>query len=114
LIAMLIEPIDIEYWREVSVFTVWQASFAMCNIEPWDEPILSNQLPPEPVEKMRSLLLANIPHYQTGVLFAQSGWSCKTQRPAQLSGNYFSRKSLTVWADNSFTADRMPDLVSII
>lgn len=111
---MLIEPIDVEYWREVNVFTVWQAAFAMCNIEPWDEPILSNQLPPERAEKMRSLLLANIPHYQTGVLFAQSGWSCKTQRPAQLSGDYFSRQTLADWAANSFAAETMPDIFSKI
>jgi len=105
---MLIEPIDFEYWRDVNVFTVWQAAFSMCDIEPWDEPISSNAIPPERVEKMRSLLLTNIPHYQTGVLFAQSGWSCKTQRPAQLSGDYFSAQSLVAWAIKSIPAENTP------
>ncbi|PCI68405.1 MAG: hypothetical protein COB26_08025 [Piscirickettsiaceae bacterium] len=92
------EPIDVEYWRDVEVFTVWQAAFAMCHLEPWDEPILTTAKPPDVVEKMRTTLLANIAHYQTGQVFAQSGWSCKTQRPIQLSGLYFSRQSLADWA----------------
>ncbi|ORU92010.1 MAG: hypothetical protein A6F70_01630 [Cycloclasticus sp. symbiont of Bathymodiolus heckerae] len=91
---MEIEPIDVEYWQGEDIFTVWQAAFAMCDIEPWDEPISTNATPPKNVENMRTQLLANIPHYQTGQIFAQSGWSCKAQRPAQLSGYYFSRSAL--------------------
>lgn len=89
---MEIDSIDIEYWQGDDVFTVWQAAFAMCDIEPWDEPISTNATPPKRVENMQArLLAAYIPHYQTDQIFAQSGWFCKTQRPAQLSSDYFSR-----------------------
>jgi hypothetical protein len=95
-------------WRGVDVLTVWQAAFILCDIEPWDEPISSNTKPPQQVEKMRMQLLTNIPHYQTNQLFAPSGWSCKTQRPAQLSGLYFSRSSLIAWVKGSLPNDEKP------
>lgn len=110
---MLLEPIDKDYWCDVEVFTVWQAAFAMCNIEPWDEPISNNAKPPEHIEIMRANLLGNIPHYQTGDVFAQSGWSCKTQRPMQLSGLYFSRSSLLAWGESFFSGNEIPDFLSL-
>jgi len=106
--CMVVEPIDVEYWCDLDVLTVWQAAFAMCDLEPWDEPISSNVRPPEQVENMRTVLLANIGHYKTGVVFAQSGWSCKTQRPAQLSGLYFSRQSLDDWFLSAKSAQPKP------
>jgi hypothetical protein len=110
---MLLEPIDKEYWCEVDVLTVWQAAFAMCNIEPWDEPISSNAKPPQQIEKMRANLLGHIPHYKTNQVFSQSGWSCKTQRPAQLSGLYFSHASLLNWAKVSFSKNEIPVFLTI-
>ncbi|ORU90956.1 MAG: hypothetical protein A6F72_00070 [Cycloclasticus sp. symbiont of Poecilosclerida sp. N] len=96
---MEIEAIDEEHWRDVNELTVWQAAFAMNNLEPWDEPISANAEIPEVVEKMRATLLANIAHYETGQVFAPSGWSCKTQRPVQLFGLYFSQQALREWVE---------------
>ncbi|MEO1888907.1 MAG: hypothetical protein ABGX33_03195 [Cycloclasticus sp.] len=103
---MYLESVDDEYWSGIDVLTVWQAAFLMCNIEPWDEPISANAKLPEHVEKMRALLLANIGHYQTGEVFAQNGWSCKTQRPMQLSGLYFDRQGLSAWAKIKGSAEK--------
>ena len=105
---MFIEEIDDEYWRDVDVLTVWQAAFAMCDIEPWDEPISAIEKLPEQVENMRAILLSSIPHYQTGQVFAQSGWSCKTQRPVQLFGHYFRRQSLIAWANSNLSTNKSP------
>lgn len=109
---MLLETVDTEYWRDIDVLTVWQAAFLMCDIEPWDEPISVNAKPPERVETMRATLLANIGHYQTGEVFAQSGWSCKAQRPMQLSGLYFNRHALRVWAKKESSTDKSPLFLS--
>ncbi|MBL4743468.1 MAG: hypothetical protein JKX87_02350 [Cycloclasticus sp.] len=109
---MAIEPIDEAYWRTEPVLTVWQAVFAMCNLEPWDEPISSNATPPPHVEKMRTVLLANVPHFETGELFSQSGWSCKAQRPMKLSGDYFSRQQLLVWANDFFQQEQQPSILN--
>ncbi|PHS73773.1 MAG: hypothetical protein COB22_00790 [Cycloclasticus sp.] len=108
----MLEPIDSDYWRDEDVLTVWQAAFAMCNLEPWEEPISTNARPPEKVEKMRTVLLDNIAHYLTGDVFAQSGWSCKTRRPMQLSGLYFSRHSLSQWAKTQLPMDNTPLFLS--
>jgi hypothetical protein len=105
---MDLEPVDLDFWRDETVFTAWQAAFVMCNVEPLDEPISSNVKLPEQVERMRTALLVNIAHYETGQVFAKSGWSCKTQRPAQLSGNYFSREGLTNWARGHFSDNELP------
>lgn len=105
---MLNEVVDIDYWCDVDVLTVWQAAFVMCNLEPWDEPISTHQRPPESVEKMRSTLLANVPHYETGAIFSPNGWSCKTKRPAQLSGLYFNKNALHEWGIRFFDADKLP------
>jgi len=105
---MLLEPIDVEFWQSEALFTAWQAAFAMCNIEPWDEPISSNSTPPKEIEEMRARLLAHIPHHATGDIFALSGWSCKTQRPAQLFGEYFSRCALKEWATKSHSEKPLP------
>jgi len=102
------EPLDIDFWRDESTFTVWQAAFLMCNLEPWGEPISSNANMPEMVEKMRARLLASIPNYKTGEIFAESGWSCKTQRPARLSGDYFKHDELKKWAKNHFLDNEIP------
>lgn len=105
---MLVERVDVEYWCKLGLLTVWQAAFIMNDLEPWDEPISSNTKPPAQVEKMRTILLANIAHYETGQLFARDGWSCKAQRPAQLSGLYYDRQSLCQWATGFFTEDTLP------
>ncbi|MEW4981866.1 MAG: hypothetical protein AB1Y26_01360 [Cycloclasticus sp.] len=105
---MLIEAVDVDFWREENILTIWQAAFLMNNIEPWDEPISSNAKVPKKVEEMRGRLLADIPHYETGQIFAQQGWSCKMQRPAQLSGYYFSREALIEWANDNFSVPKIP------
>ena len=105
---MLVDTADVEFWREENTLTIWQAAFLMHNIEPWDEPISSHAKVPKKVEDMRRRLLADVPHYETAQTFAQQGWSCNMQRPAQLLGPYFSREALIVWAGKNFSASEIP------
>ena len=105
---MALELVDVEFWCDKNIFTVWQAAFLMCNLEPWDEPISNNANVRDMAEKMRALLLTSIPNYKTREIFAQSGWSCKAQRPAQLSGDYFNRDELKKWAKNHFLDNEIP------
>lgn len=105
---MEVEPVDIQFWRGENLFTVWQAAFLMCHLEPWDEPISSIANVPDLVETMRMKLLVSIPHYKTREVFAQSGWSCKTHRPAKLSGSYFKRDELIEWAKEYFLDSETP------
>jgi hypothetical protein len=105
---MELEEVDADYWRDIDTLTVWQAAFIVCNAEPWDEPISANAKPPKQIEKMRSVLLENIPNFETGDIFAQSGWSCKPQRPAQLSGLYFSSVALRQWAAKFYINGPLP------
>lgn len=103
--------VDKDYWQTIDVFSVWQTAFLMCNAEPWDEPISANRMPPAKVEKLRTILLNNVAHFETGELFTSGGWSCKSQRPAQLSGDYFSRSMLLVWAKDYFSMTSLPEFL---
>lgn len=93
-----LECADNDYWACQTRFSVWEAAFLICDLEPFDEPFELCSMPPEKVKIVRQKLLSEVPNLRDGTSIPSQGWSCRSERPISTTGKLFSKKALLIWA----------------